>query len=590
MPAPVPISALPPLESQSSFSLPPAITSPPNVSGDDGMATLISPPPAPPLARPAALRRALSDYDAKTRSAHPALHRTQSITAELEKSPKRTTENADIQPPNSPGSGEDSDVTRIRKSPRRSPGSVPSTLPVPDTPMHESVFDDAGPGESDFLDEGDVLPTGDYQMDVTFDDEGLNTLERIFLLSKSDFGFHRSYVARVLGDLLDDVDPCESVEYVLPLLSGFSVDDDDSVKEAFAEQLHRVLWYFYSTCRLVDEVTENVTVTSEGISVMPTPPVTEVIDAPVGARRRSVTSPGPSSDGSNLSSLSQQTSSFYDSTSKDNSSMTSVTSERTAFSPPVWVNAHADGSSKPPAELIIQPELPINFFTPLLGSLLLNQNAQVSVFVRDGLVAVLERLRGKVDEEKWGKPDGDVDERRTFHSQEGPHAHDLRPFTQEAKWRVENELLSSIVLGMGRLSTDMPDMLFDLEEGNRAMEQYGSGEAPSRSQEAEAFQLQLVQEAQAGRATTLILIGALCAVYPGQEVVDRGFLDEVLRSTDGDETVRTEGAVALSYLAKTIPAEHIDHLVGYPPLDSNRFPILLPPFPPLRLSGCSPRN
>lgn len=36
---------------------------------------------------------------------------------------------------------------------------------------------------------------------------------------------HRAYVARSLGDLLLDVDPCETVEYVMPLLSGFTMDN-----------------------------------------------------------------------------------------------------------------------------------------------------------------------------------------------------------------------------------------------------------------------------------------------------------------------------------------------------------------------------
>lgn len=101
------------------------------------------------------------------------------------------------------------------------------------------------------MDEGDMLPTDTalFDADVTFDDEGLTTLERIFLLSRSEYSFHRAYVARVLGDLLGDVDPCEAVEYVLPLLSGFSLDEEDAVKEAFAADLHRILWYFFSVSR-----------------------------------------------------------------------------------------------------------------------------------------------------------------------------------------------------------------------------------------------------------------------------------------------------------------------------------------------------
>lgn len=104
------------------------------------------------------------------------------------------------------------------------------------------------------VDEGDLLPTDltpqPIESDITFDDEGLTTLERIFLLSRSEYSFHRAYAARVLGELLGDVDPCESVEYVIPLVSGFSVDEDESVKEAFAADFHRILWYFFSVSRV----------------------------------------------------------------------------------------------------------------------------------------------------------------------------------------------------------------------------------------------------------------------------------------------------------------------------------------------------
>ena len=95
------------------------------------------------------------------------------------------------------------------------------------------------------------------EYDITFDDEGLSTLERIFLLSKSDFPFHRAYVARVLGDLLYEVDPCESVEYVLPLVNGFTMDEEEAVKEALVSELHRILWYFFSYCRMYVEGEED---------------------------------------------------------------------------------------------------------------------------------------------------------------------------------------------------------------------------------------------------------------------------------------------------------------------------------------------
>lgn len=36
---------------------------------------------------------------------------------------------------------------------------------------------------------------------------------------------HRTYIVRVLPDLLEDLDPCEAVEYVIPLLTGFALDE-----------------------------------------------------------------------------------------------------------------------------------------------------------------------------------------------------------------------------------------------------------------------------------------------------------------------------------------------------------------------------
>lgn len=119
----------------------------------------------------------------------------------------------------------------------------------PTAPSEFPFHGDSGSGNAILVDEGDMVPQQANvmaEMDVAFDDEGLTTLERIFLLSRSEYAFHRAYVARVLGDLLGDVDPCESVKYVLPLISGFSLDDDDSVKEAFAADLHRILWYFFT--------------------------------------------------------------------------------------------------------------------------------------------------------------------------------------------------------------------------------------------------------------------------------------------------------------------------------------------------------
>jgi len=112
---------------------------------------------------------------------------------------------------------------------------------VLDTPLPEA------PVGND-TDEVMAAPTDTLPADVAFEDEGLLTLERIFLLSKSEHAFHRlvsarhrsttlllttilfyrAYIARTLGDLLEDTDPCEAVEYVIPLLTGLALDEGES--------------------------------------------------------------------------------------------------------------------------------------------------------------------------------------------------------------------------------------------------------------------------------------------------------------------------------------------------------------------------
>jgi serine/threonine-protein phosphatase 4 regulatory subunit 1 len=221
-----PSSSLPPI------SLPPAVSCAPpaadrleSEASPQQTATIPTASSQPtssfaPLLRPGGLRRALSDYDARTRPPPPGLHRTLSITPELERSPKRTPSQADLRSPVPPAPGTDPDTSRAKKSPRRSPSALPTLTPITppdvsdvqdeedllevesidDLPMSASapqvdtpavIANDPHVG-LELLDEGDVLPsTEGLHMDVTFDDEGLNTLERIFLLSKSDYPFHR---------------------------------------------------------------------------------------------------------------------------------------------------------------------------------------------------------------------------------------------------------------------------------------------------------------------------------------------------------------------------------------------------------------
>ncbi|CAH7687280.1 armadillo-type protein [Phakopsora pachyrhizi] len=81
------------------------------------------------------------------------------------------------------------------------------------------------------------------------EDNGLSTMEKIFLFAKSGNSYHRVIVSQRLPDLLEDVDITEAVEYVLPLLSGLA-SDEESVQEALAPSLCNIMWYYFSKCHL----------------------------------------------------------------------------------------------------------------------------------------------------------------------------------------------------------------------------------------------------------------------------------------------------------------------------------------------------
>lgn len=106
----------------------------------------------------------------------------------------------------------------------------------------------------------------DVALDLALDDEGLTTLEKIYLYSRSRAAFHRVFIAHALPAYLTHVTPQEAVEYVLPLLSGLAMDDgqlssihincillfilDESVKEALAAELVPIIWWFFSVRHL----------------------------------------------------------------------------------------------------------------------------------------------------------------------------------------------------------------------------------------------------------------------------------------------------------------------------------------------------
>ncbi|THH05452.1 hypothetical protein EW145_g4780 [Phellinidium pouzarii] len=101
----------------------------------------------------------------------------------------------------------------------------------------------------------DILP--DPSADMCFDDDGLTALEKIYLFARSSASFHRAFIARSLSEFLPDAIPSEAVEYVIPLMNGLAMDEDEAVKEALVEDLVSSIWWFLTHCQVVDfEVSE----------------------------------------------------------------------------------------------------------------------------------------------------------------------------------------------------------------------------------------------------------------------------------------------------------------------------------------------
>lgn len=102
------------------------------------------------------------------------------------------------------------------------------------TPPTSPILDDVFPLQTDI-----VLDLDDHT-------DSLTVLEKIYLYSRSAAYYHRIFIVHKLSIFLDHVSPQEAVEYVLPLLQGLAMDQDDSVKEALAEVLVPVIWWFFS--------------------------------------------------------------------------------------------------------------------------------------------------------------------------------------------------------------------------------------------------------------------------------------------------------------------------------------------------------
>ncbi|KAL1680929.1 armadillo-type protein [Schizophyllum commune] len=264
-------------------------------------------------------------------------------------------------PAQSPAQAMDSPPPRtfMPQSPTPVPAPAPIVSPSAEAPPEEPFAVPPEPG-----------------MELSLDDDNLSVLEKIYLFSRSKATFHRVFIAHALPSFLEQISPQEAVEYVLPLLSGLAMDDEDTVKEAFAAELLAIMWYFFTKCQVV-----------------PDDPQTEDLMFP---------------------------------------------SARSA------------------------PAIPVQAFTPILGTLLLSSNGQVGLSTRYAIVTILNRIQ-RLNESESRKADFVPPASRPSSSRgilaKDPHEEsdddeDLPPtglFGYEEREMFEQELLQQVVIGMGRL-------------------------------------------------------------------------------------------------------------------------------------------
>lgn len=119
--------------------------------------------------------------------------------------------------------------------------SAPPSSPPPTARLLPSQSSSCG---IETIPPADAFVASDLALDFTLDDEGLSTLEKIYLFSRSRSAHHRYaqrqplsrfvqvligitsvFISHALPSFLANVTPLEAAEYVLPLLPSLAMDE-----------------------------------------------------------------------------------------------------------------------------------------------------------------------------------------------------------------------------------------------------------------------------------------------------------------------------------------------------------------------------
>ncbi|TFK91222.1 ARM repeat-containing protein [Polyporus arcularius HHB13444] len=305
--------------------------------------------------------------------------------------------------------------------------SPPLLLQPTQDPVANSVSPPFDPGPSgpvlQSVDHAELASSDAVNVDFSeFDTEGCNALEKIYLFSRSQASFHRVFIAHALpryllgadipaaevsNEVIEQITPSEAVEYVLPLLNGLAMDEDEAVKEALAAELVPIIWWFITHCRLVED----------DVPLPPSPPAPtplSPITSPTTERQHPFSCPPTPS---------------YEGSSEDQNDFGFLR------------HSSSTGEEGAPAQVSVQA------FTPILGTLLLSPNG-----IKEDSASDTVEEPSTPDQPRTSSPTPSQASQVEY--QELEDGLDMGFLQRDERRLFERELIYQVVIGMCRLDMD----------------------------------------------------------------------------------------------------------------------------------------
>ncbi|KAF9549628.1 hypothetical protein EC957_003164 [Mortierella hygrophila] len=94
----------------------------------------------------------------------------------------------------------------------------------------------------------------DTDMAQLFAEPNLTAVEKAQLMARSEYEYHRSFLARELPTLLSQMNTRQAIVQVIPIIRNFSLDPMDTVRESLASQLDKIVLHFYQNS-IIDHTT-----------------------------------------------------------------------------------------------------------------------------------------------------------------------------------------------------------------------------------------------------------------------------------------------------------------------------------------------